>query len=72
MDLKIIQSLLEKVQIHNNAGKPNNLWEQKDFTENSSSLTVQDKQGTHEQPSLNKQTQLWIIQLTTVLRIKGA
>ncbi len=25
MDLKIIQSLLERVQIHKNAGKPNNL-----------------------------------------------
>ncbi len=25
MDLKIIQSLLETVQIHKNAGKPNNL-----------------------------------------------
>ncbi len=24
MDLKIIQSLLERVQIHNNAGKPTN------------------------------------------------
>ncbi len=33
MDLKIIQSLLEKVQIHKNAGKPKNLWELKDFSE---------------------------------------
>ncbi len=33
MDLKIIQSLLEMVQIHKNAGKPNNLWELKDFSE---------------------------------------
>ncbi len=33
MDLKIIQSLLEWVQIHKNAGKPNNLWELKDFSE---------------------------------------
>ncbi len=33
MDLKIIQSLLERVQIHNNAGKPKNLWDVKDFSE---------------------------------------
>ncbi len=33
MDLKIIQSLLEKVQIHKNAGKPNHLWDLKDFSE---------------------------------------
>ncbi len=33
MDLKIIQSLLERVQIHKNAGKPNNLWDLKDFSE---------------------------------------
>jgi len=33
MDLKIIQSLLEMVQIHKNSGKPNNLWELKDFSE---------------------------------------
>ncbi len=33
MHLKIIQSLLERVQIHKNAGKPQNLWELKDFSE---------------------------------------
>ncbi len=33
MDLKIIQSLLERVQINKNAGKPNNLWDLKDFSE---------------------------------------
>ncbi len=33
MDLKIIQSLLEKVQIHKNAGKPNHLWDLEDFSE---------------------------------------
>ncbi len=33
MDLKIIQSLLERVQIHKNAGKPKNLWELKYFSE---------------------------------------
>ncbi len=31
MDLKIIQSLLERVQIHKNAGKPKILWDLKDF-----------------------------------------
>ncbi len=30
MNLKIIQSLLERVQIQKNAGNPNNLWELKD------------------------------------------
>ncbi len=33
MYLKIIQSLLERVQIHKNAGKPKNLWELKGFSE---------------------------------------
>ncbi len=33
MDLKIIQSLLERVHIHKNAGKSKNLWELKDFSE---------------------------------------
>ncbi len=33
MDLKIIQSLLEMVQIHKNAGKPKKLWDLKDFSE---------------------------------------
>ncbi len=65
MDLKITQSLLERVQIHKNAGKPKNFWKLKGFSEEQLSLTVQDKQETHEQLSLNKQTQLWIIQLTT-------
>ncbi len=32
MDLRI-QSLLESVQIHKNAAKPNNLWDLKDFSE---------------------------------------
>ncbi len=35
------------------------------FWRTADSLTVQDKQGTHEQLSLNKKTQLWIIQVTT-------
>ncbi len=35
MDLKIIQSWLERVQfeMHKNAGKPKNLWDLKDFFE---------------------------------------
>ncbi len=42
------------------------MWELKDFSEEpADSLTVQDKQGTHEQLSLNQKTQLWIIQVTT-------
>ncbi len=35
------------------------------FWRTADSLTVQDKQGTREQQSLNKKTQLWIIQVTT-------
>ncbi len=35
------------------------------FWRTADSLTVQDKQGTREQLSLNKRTQLWIIQVTT-------
>ncbi len=33
MHLKIIQSLLERVQIHKNAEKPKNLWKLKGFSE---------------------------------------
>ncbi len=33
MDLKTTQSLLERVQIHKNAGKPNNLWDLTDLSE---------------------------------------
>ncbi len=62
-NLKIIQSLLERFK-YTKCWKPNNFWDLNDFSEEGS-LTVQDKQGTHEQLSLNKQTQLWIIQLTT-------
>ncbi len=35
------------------------------FWRTADSLTVQDKQGTHEQLSLNTKTQQWIIQRTT-------
>ncbi len=67
MDLKIIQSLLERVKIHRNAGKPKNLWYLKDFSD---SLTVQDKQGTYEQLSLNKNRAVDYSGNNTVLRIK--
>ncbi len=33
MDLNIIKSMLGRVQMHKHAGKPNNLWELKDFSE---------------------------------------
>ncbi len=33
MDLKILQSLLERVTIHTNTGKPNKLWDLKNFSE---------------------------------------
>ncbi len=35
MHLKTIQSSLERVQIHKNAGKPKSLWHLKDFLKNS-------------------------------------
>ncbi len=35
MDLKIIQSLLERVQIHKNAGKLKHFWDLRIFLENS-------------------------------------
>ncbi len=56
-----------------NAGKANNLCELKDFSERQEdSLTVQDKQGTHEQLSLNKKnTSVDHSGNNTVLRIKG-
>ncbi len=45
MDLKIIQSLLERVQIHKNAGKPQNLWEEfvKDFPEEQQQLNCSEQ-----------------------------
>ncbi len=33
LDLKTIQSVLGRFQIHTNAGKPNKLWHMKDFSE---------------------------------------
>ncbi len=40
------------------------------FWRTADSLTVQDKQGTHEQPSLNKKTAVDHSGNNTVLRIK--
>ncbi len=55
-----------------NAGKAKNLCELKDFSEiQEDSLTVQDKQGTHEQLSLNKKTSVDHSGNNIVLRIKG-
>ncbi len=67
MDLKIMQSLLERVQKHKNAGKPKDfVGPEGFFWRTADSLSVQDKQGTHEKLSLNKQQQqLWIILVTT-------
>ncbi len=71
MDLKIIQSLLERVQ------NPQKCWKTKEFVgaegffrRTTDSLTVQDKQGTREQLSLNKKTAADHSGNNTVLRIK--
>ncbi len=71
MDLKTIQSLLERVQMHKNAGKPKNCGSWRIFVKTADSLTVQDKQGTHEQLSLTKNTAVDHSANNTVLRIKG-
>ncbi len=64
MDLKIIQSLLERV-------KKQTLWDLKDFSRRTAdSLTVQDEQGTHEQLSLNKNTAVDHSKNNTISRIK--
>ncbi len=42
----------------NNAGKPKNLGAEGFFWRTADSLTVQDKQGTHEQLSQNKTTKI--------------
>ncbi len=57
MDLKIIQSLLERVQICKNAGKLQNLQNVEDLSEEQCSVQLfRTKQGTHEQPTQNKRT----------------
>ncbi len=71
MDLKIIQSLLERVQVYKNAGKPKYVWEAEGFFwRTADSLTVPDKQETHEQLSLNKKTSVDHLGNNTLLRIK--
>ncbi len=52
--------------------KPNHLCELKDFFwRTADSLTVQDKQGTHDQLALNKHTAVDHSENNTVLEIKG-
>ncbi len=64
MDLKTIQSMLERVQMHKQCWKTKSfVGAEGFFLRTADSLTVQDKQGTHDQLSLN--TQLWIIQIIT-------
>ncbi len=72
MDLKIIQSLLERVQICKNAGKLQNLQNVEDLSEEQLlSSTVQNKQGTHEQPTQNKKNSRGSSRVTShVLRTK--
>ncbi len=54
MDLKIIQSLLERVQIHKNAETKEFVGPEGFFWRTAGRLTIQDKQGTHLQLSLKK------------------
>ncbi len=67
MDLKIIQSLLERVQIHKNAGKSQNLWELKGFSEEHQQFNCSG------QTTITKQTNTAVDDSAnnTVLRIKG-
>ncbi len=74
MDLKIIQSLLERVEEHKNARKQKEddfVGAEWFFWRTADSLTVQDKQGTHEQLSLNKKTSVDHSGTNTLLRIMG-
>ncbi len=65
MDLKIIQSLLERVQIHKNAGKPKNLWELKDFSEEQQQFNCSGQTRDSWTTITKQKTQLWIIQVTS-------
>ncbi len=57
MDLKIIQSLLERVQIHKKRLKTKGfVGAEGFFWRTAASFNVKDKKGTNEQLSLNKQT----------------
>ncbi len=57
MDLKIIQSLLERVQICKNAGKLQNLQNVEDLSEEQCSVQLfRTNKGLIEQPTQNKRT----------------
>ncbi len=73
MDLKIIQSLLERVHICRRCWKTKNVQELEDFSEEqqTEATTAQDKQGTHEQLSQNIKTVVDHPGNNTVLRFKG-
>ncbi len=64
MDLKIIQSLLERVQICKNAGKLQNLQNVEDLSEEQLSSTVQNNKGLMNNQHKTKE-QSWIIQVTS-------
>ncbi len=72
MDLKIIQSLLEKVKIHKNAGKPKNLWDLKDFSEEQQAVELFRTNKGLMSNYHKTENQLWIIQETThSIKIQG-
>ncbi len=72
MDLKIIQSLLERVQICKNAGKLQNLQNVEDLSEEQCSVQLfRTNKGLMNNQHKTKE-QSWIIQPHTVLRTKGS
>ncbi len=72
MDLKIKQSLLERVQIYKNAAKPKNLWELKDFfLKNSRQFNCSGSTRDSCTNITKQKIQLWIIQLTTQYESSG-
>ncbi len=64
MDLKIIQSLLERVQICKNAGKLQNLQNVEDCLKNSSVQLFRTNKGLMNNQHKTKE-QSWIIQVTS-------
>ncbi len=72
MDLKITQSLLERVQIHKNAGKPKNLWDLKGFSEEQQQFNCSG-QTMDSWTTITKQTNTAVDHSAnyTLLRIKG-
>ncbi len=72
MHLKIIQTLLEKVQIHKNAGKPKGLWDLKGFSEEQQQFNCSG-QTRDSWTTITKQTHTAVDHSdnNTVLRIKG-